>query len=70
LEKLQLPFAALLFGVVLTKLANRVPAEGAMGTWFSRREQKVLACLQNEIVVVEGDVAVSTVCLLRLLRDG
>lgn len=62
--------AFLLLLVVLRKLANRVPAEGATGTSFSLRTQKVLACSQNEIVAVEGDVAISAVCLFRLLRDG
>ena len=45
--------AALLFIVVLTNLANRVPADAAMGTSFSLKAQKVVACSQDEIVLVD-----------------
>jgi hypothetical protein len=45
--------AVFLFIVVLTNLANRVPSEGASGTSFSLKAQKVVACSSNEIVLVD-----------------
>jgi hypothetical protein len=45
--------AVFLFIVVLTNLANRVPADGAQGTSFSLKAQKVVACSANEIVLVD-----------------
>jgi hypothetical protein len=42
-----------LFIVVLTNLANRVPADGASGTSFSLKAQKVVACSSHEIVLVD-----------------
>jgi|ERR1700761_1892789 hypothetical protein len=41
-----------LFIVVLTNLANRVPAD-VSGTSFSLKAQKVVACSANEIVLVD-----------------
>jgi len=42
-----------LFFIVLTNLANRVPADGPAGTAFSLKAQKVVACSANEIVLVD-----------------
>ena len=53
MKKILIIAAVFLFIVVLTNLANRVPAEGAMGTSFSLKAQTVVACSQNEIVLVD-----------------
>jgi len=45
--------AVFLFIVVLTDLANRVPADQASGTSFSLKAQRVVACSSNEIVLVD-----------------
>jgi hypothetical protein len=45
--------AVFLFIVVLTNLANRVPAEDEPGTSFDLKAQKVVACSANEIVLVD-----------------
>ena len=45
--------AVFLFIVLLTNLANRIPAEDAPGTSFSLKAQQVVACSPNEIVLVD-----------------
>ena len=45
--------AVFLFIVLLTNLANRVPADGGPGTSFSLKAQTVVACSANEIVLVD-----------------
>jgi len=45
--------AAFLFIMLLTNLANRVPADEGQGTSFSLKAQKVVACSSNEIVLVD-----------------
>jgi hypothetical protein len=45
--------AVFLFFILLTNLANRVPADGAPGTSFSLKAQKVVACSSKEIVLVD-----------------
>jgi hypothetical protein len=45
--------AVFLFFILLTNLANRVPAGGAPGTAFSLKAQKVVACSDKEIVLVD-----------------
>jgi len=45
--------AVFLFIVLLTNLANRVPADGASGTAFSLKAQKVMACNAKEIILVD-----------------
>ncbi len=54
MKKILILAAAFLFIVLLTNLANRVPADGAMGTSFSLKAQKVVACSSKEIVLVDG----------------
>jgi hypothetical protein len=39
--------------VLLTNLANRIPAGGAPGTSFSLKAQRVVACSDHEIVLVD-----------------
>jgi hypothetical protein len=53
MKKILIICAVFLFIVFLTNLANRVPADAAMGTSFSLKAQKVVACSQNEIVLVD-----------------
>jgi len=43
--------AVLLAVILLTDLANRIPADGASGTAFSLKAQKVVACSPKEIVL-------------------
>jgi len=45
--------AGFLLVVVLTHLANRVPDDAASGTSFSLKAQKVVACSQDEIVLMD-----------------
>jgi hypothetical protein len=53
MKKILIIAAVFLFIVVLTNLANRVPADGASGTSFSLKAQKIVACSANEIVLVD-----------------
>ena len=53
MKKILIICAVFLFIVVLTNLANRIPADAAMGTAFSLKAQKVVACSQHEIVLVD-----------------
>lgn len=46
--------AVFLFFVLLTNLANRMPVNGAPGTAFSLRAQKVVACSNKEIILVDS----------------
>ena len=57
--------AALLFMVFLTNLANRIPSEGASGTSFSLKAQRVIACSSKEIVLVDPHDTAT-----RLEKDG
>jgi len=46
--------AAVFLGIVLlTNLANRVPADNGSGISFSLKAQKVVACSSKEIVLVD-----------------
>jgi len=53
MKKILIVVAAFLFIVLLTNLANRVPADNTSGTSFSLKAQKVIACSANEIVLVD-----------------
>jgi hypothetical protein len=53
MKKILIFAAVFLFIVVLTDLANRVPADGSPGTTFSLKAQKVVACSTHEIVLVD-----------------
>jgi hypothetical protein len=45
--------AVFLFIILLTNLANRIPADRGPGTAFSLKAQKVVACSNKEIVLVD-----------------
>jgi hypothetical protein len=45
--------AVFLFFILLTNLANRIPANQVPGTSFSLKAQKVVACSSKEIVLVD-----------------
>jgi hypothetical protein len=53
MKKILIITAVFLFIVVLTNLANRIPADGASGTSFNLRAQTVVACSASEIVLVD-----------------
>lgn len=53
MKKILIVGAIFAFIIVLTDLANRVPGDGAMGTSFSLKAQKVVACSEHEIVLVD-----------------
>ena len=53
MKKILIIAAVFLFMVVLTNLANRVPADGQSGISFSLKAQRVVACSPNEIVLVD-----------------
>jgi hypothetical protein len=53
MKRILIVAAVFLFMVVLTNLANRVPADGASGTSFSLKAQTVVACSSHEIVLVD-----------------
>jgi hypothetical protein len=40
--------------VLLTNVANRIPADAASGTSFSLKAQRVVACSDHEIVLVDA----------------
>jgi hypothetical protein len=65
MKKILIICAIFLFIVVLTNLANRIPADAAMGTSFSLKAQKVVACSPNEIVLVDPHQTAT-----RLDKDG
>jgi hypothetical protein len=54
MKKILIVAAVFLFIVVLTDLANRVPADGATGTSFSLKGQTVVACNAKEIVLSDN----------------
>ncbi|WP_263360123.1 hypothetical protein [Acidicapsa ligni] len=54
MKKILMIAAAFLFIILLTNLANRIPADAAPGTAFSLKAQKVIACSDNEIILVDG----------------
>ncbi|HEY9128083.1 MAG TPA: hypothetical protein VIM62_13200 [Acidobacteriaceae bacterium] len=54
MKKILVICAVFLLIVVLTNMANRVPADGASGTSFSLKAQKVVACSQREIVLMDS----------------
>jgi hypothetical protein len=54
-----------LFIVLLTNLANKMPADATPGTSFSLKAQKVVACSENEIILVDGHQKAT-----RLDKDG
>jgi|ERR1700678_1561387 hypothetical protein len=53
MKKILIVAAVFLFIVLLTNLANRIPADSGPGTSFSLMAQKVVACSSNEIVLVD-----------------
>ena len=53
MKKILIFGAVFAFIIVLTDVANRIPGDGARGTAFSLKAQKVVACSQNEIVLVD-----------------
>jgi len=53
MKKILVIAVVFLFIVLLTNLANRVPADAASGTAFSLKAQKVIACSSHEIVLVD-----------------
>jgi hypothetical protein len=53
MKKILIVVAAFLLIVLLTNLANRIPADNTSGTSFSLKAQKVIACSANEIVLVD-----------------
>lgn len=57
--------AVFLFIVLLTNLANHIPGDSGPGTSFSLKAQKVVACSQNEIVLVDPHQKAT-----RLDKDG
>lgn len=65
MKKILIVVVVFLFIVLLTDLANRVPAENASGTAFSLKAQKVVACSQDEIVLVDQHQKAT-----RLDKDG
>jgi len=65
MKKILIIAVVFLFIVVLTNLANRIPADEGPGTSFSLKAQKVVACSQNEIVLVDPHQKAT-----RLDKDG
>jgi len=53
MKKILIIAVVFLFIVLLTNLANRVPPDDASGTAFSLKAQKVVACSNHEIVLVD-----------------
>ena len=53
MKKILIIAAVFLFIVILTDLANRVPADNATGISFSLKAQRVVACNSSEIVLVD-----------------
>ncbi len=54
MKKILIIATVFLFIVVLTNLANKMPADAAPGTAFSLKAQKVVACSPKEIVLVDS----------------
>jgi hypothetical protein len=65
MKKILMIAAAFLFVILLTNLANRVPADGPSGTSFSLKAQKVVACSEKEIILVDPHQKAT-----RLDKDG
>ncbi len=65
MKKILAVAAAFLFFILLTNLANRIPADGAPGTAFSLKAQRVVACSSKEIVLVDPHEKAT-----RLDKDG
>jgi len=65
MKKILIIAAVFLFIILLTNLANRVPADGGPGTSFSLKAQKVVACSSKEIVLVDPHQKAT-----RLDKDG
>lgn len=65
MKKILIAAVVFLFIVVLTDLANRVPADSGSGTAFSLKAQKVVACSPREIVLVDPHQTAT-----RLDKDG
>ncbi len=65
MKKILMIAAAFLFVILITNLANRVPADGAPGTSFSLKAQRVVACSGKEIVLVDSHEKAT-----RLDKDG
>ena len=53
MKRILIAVAILMAIIFLTNLANRIPPENALGTSFSLKAQKVVACSQKEIVLVD-----------------
>jgi hypothetical protein len=50
-----LAFAAIvIFILLLSNLANKMPADAAPGTSFALKAQRVVACSANEIILVDN----------------
>ena len=65
MKKILIIAAVFLLIVVLTNLANRIPADAGAGTSFSLKAQKVVACSAGEIVLVDSHETAT-----RLDKDG
>jgi hypothetical protein len=65
MKKILIAAVVFMFIVVLTDLANRVPADTGAGTTFSLKAQKVVACSSREIVMVDPHQTAT-----RLDKDG
>ncbi len=53
MKKILIIAAVFLVIVLMTNLANRIPAENASGISFSLKAQRVVACSNSEIVLVD-----------------
>jgi hypothetical protein len=53
MKKILMIAAAFLVVILLTDLANRVPVDGPSGTAFNLTAQKVVACSDREIILVD-----------------
>jgi len=54
MKKVLVVLALVVFMLVLSKLANNVPAEPGPGTSFGLKAQKVVACSEHEIILVDS----------------
>lgn len=54
MKKIAILAAAFVFILLLTKIANQVPAAPPSGTAFSLKAQQVIQCTPTEITLVDG----------------
>jgi hypothetical protein len=59
MKKIAVFTAASLSILLLTKIANQIPAEAPTGTSFSLKAQKVVQCSFNEITLVDNHYTVT-----------